>query len=307
VQFDTGGGKHVGTPTIRARWYAARARIKARTGTTLFITSGWNVYRPYAEQIKGRAEACRQGNCLAAASPGYSSHGGTWINGKWTGGVWKDAFAIDVNNYYEVPWAIFKEEFEKVGFKVGAITTAIAGREEPWHIIDLDPYGGFTAGGGEIPFPIEEQSQEKNMILLEGKDSTSSGTTILVVAGPGIWDRYGISSVSRASLEDQFGKPVVLTDAAMLEKEALYKGSTTTAGEINNALQDDFAGIVAAVKAVPGQIDAALKDNLDAIVAATKAVESAVKAIAITGGSAAPTAAQNATAVREILRTDPLK
>jgi hypothetical protein len=87
------------------------------------------------------------------------------------------------------------------------------------------------------------------MVLLQGADSTSGGTAILVVASPGVWDRYAIGYLP--ALKSQYGDPVVLNDTGMAQKEALYKGALTTAAEIDTALKDNFDALVAAVKAIP--------------------------------------------------------
>lgn len=163
VRLDTGGGQHVTLPTPAARWYLLRRNVKARTGVTLYITAGMNAYRDWDEQGVGRRNACASGNCNAAAAQGYSSHGGTWSNGTHTGGRWVDAMAFDIGNYWAVPWYIFAEECERVGLRVGLITRAIAGIEEPWHVIDLDPYGAMPFGvqlvrGGDGVWRLDENS-----------------------------------------------------------------------------------------------------------------------------------------------------
>lgn len=142
VTLDTGRGRHVTLPTPAVRWYLLRRNVKARTGVTLYITDGMNAYRDWDEQGVGRRNACNSGNCNAAAAQGYSSHGGTWTYG----GRLIDATAFDIGNYWAIPWDVFREECERVGLRVGLITKAIAGIEEPWHVIDLDPYGAPPMG-----------------------------------------------------------------------------------------------------------------------------------------------------------------
>lgn len=137
VTLDTGRGRHVTLPTPAVRWYLLRRNVKARTGVTLYITDGMNAYRDWDEQGVGRRNACASGNCNAAAAQGYSSHGGTW---NYSGRL-VDAMAFDIGNYWAIPWSVFAEECERVGLRVGLITKAIAGIEEPWHVIDLDPHG----------------------------------------------------------------------------------------------------------------------------------------------------------------------
>lgn len=93
---------------------------------------------------------------------------------------------------------------------------------EPWHFdyfSSNDQHKGEGAGGGAVPLPTRQKG--KDMILLEGPDSQSGTTSILVVAAPGLWDRYAIGF--KAKLAAQFGTPVVLNKSQMAEKESLYK------------------------------------------------------------------------------------
>lgn len=198
-RLDTGAGQHLSTWTTAIRWYLLRRNVLARTGVVLYITPGMNGYRDWAEQGVGRRKACAQGNCNAAASQGYSSHGGTWNGG--------DAMAFDIGNYWAIPWAIFKEECARVGLEVGLITRAIAGIEEPWHIIDRNPYGpapfgarmrqrfdgvwvldeAALAGNGAVDFPITiliPDEREDEMLLLNITDDVDGNKK------PGylIWD-----------------------------------------------------------------------------------------------------------------------
>lgn len=135
----TGRGRHVTTDASAVRWYGFRRDVLRETGVTLHISPGMNAYRDYAEQGVGRANACAQGNCAAAASQGSSSHGGNMAYA-FTGWVRVDAMAFDIGDYWRIPWAVFKRIAERWGFEVGRITKAIAGIEEPWHIIDRRPY-----------------------------------------------------------------------------------------------------------------------------------------------------------------------
>jgi hypothetical protein len=149
-----GPWKHQGSPHIIALWRATQAYAQKKWGITPGIRTGWNIYRPYAIQVAARQRACALGNCLGAASPGYSSHGGTWINKGFTGGVWVDALAIDVDPR-GLTWAQVWEAGRAAGFLCGAITAALAGIDEPWHIIDLDPWAPAPADSGSTPFPTE--------------------------------------------------------------------------------------------------------------------------------------------------------
>lgn len=146
VQLDSG---HWSSPASAERWYAFRAAVKDRAGVTLRITPGPNAYRSYADQQQTRRDACARGNCLQAASPGTSPHGGTWSHWRWTGGRTVDAMAFDVDNWWAVSWSVFQEEAERVGFQVGTIRADVAGVDEWWHIVDLDPWAPVLTGGQE--------------------------------------------------------------------------------------------------------------------------------------------------------------
>ncbi|MBW9094651.1 hypothetical protein JNB62_13220 [Microbacterium jejuense] len=142
VQLDsgtTGRGRHVSTPASALRWYLVRRDVQRETGVTLHISPGMNAYRDYDEQVIGRTNACAAGNCLAAASAGSSSHGGNMAY-PFTNWVRVDAMAFDIGDYWRIPWATFKGICERYGLEVGLITRAIAGIDEPWHIIDRRPY-----------------------------------------------------------------------------------------------------------------------------------------------------------------------
>lgn len=135
----TGRGRHVTTDASAVRWYGLRRDVQRETGVTLHISPGMNAYRDWAEQGVGRANACAAGNCLAAASQGSSSHGGNMAYA-FTNWQRVDAMAFDIGDYWRIPWATFKRIAERWGFEVGRITKAIAGIEEPWHIIDRRCY-----------------------------------------------------------------------------------------------------------------------------------------------------------------------
>lgn len=143
VQLDTGGGKHWSTAASAARWYALRAYVKATYGITLFITPGWNGYRPLVEQHAARDWACSRGNCLGAAYPGTSSHGGNW----WKPGVgWVDAMAFDIGNWWLLSWDTWVKVCAKFGLLAGGIPLNVSGGvDERHHIIDLNPFGPVPA------------------------------------------------------------------------------------------------------------------------------------------------------------------
>lgn len=138
------------SPGLAARWAAAKKEAERRFGRTIYIRTGWNMYRPYWVQKEARQRACNSGNCNGAASPGYSSHGGSYAG--------RDALAIDVDPN-GLTWAQVWEACRAVGFVCGAITEAISGIRggEPWHIIDYDPWRAVPASEGSTPFPNQEE------------------------------------------------------------------------------------------------------------------------------------------------------
>lgn len=221
VTLDTGGGRHLTTPTAAVRWYLLRRNVKARTGVTLYITPGMNAYRDWDEQGVGRRNACAQGNCNAAASQGYSSHGGTWLYG----GRWVDAMAFDIGNYWAIPWAIFVEEAARVGLRTGLITRAIAGIEEPWHVIDLDPFGpppgGLTLTKGadgvwrlEEDMPLDANADyEAFKTMLQRAlrfDVRPNGAGADHKLGPTLWER--LDAAVRAGNEARDAAKAIVVD-----------------------------------------------------------------------------------------------
>jgi hypothetical protein len=158
--------EHQGSAHIIYIWRATQAYALKKWGIKPLIRSGWNIYRPFAVQKAARDRACAAGNCNAAAYEGYSSHGGTWYSRQYTNSQWADALAIDVNPN-GLSWAQVWEAARANGFLCGAITPAIAGIDEPWHIIDLNPWGAIPGGGGDEPFP-EKETQETMFILKSG-------------------------------------------------------------------------------------------------------------------------------------------
>lgn len=170
--------EHVGSPHIIWLWRQTQAYALRKWGKKPLIRSGWNIYRPYDVQKAARDRACAAGNCAAAAYPGTSSHGGTWISVKYTGNRRVDALAIDVDEN-GLSWAQVWEAARAAGFLCGAITTAVAGIEEPWHIIDLDPWGAVPAGGEDVDVPLTQQeitaiATEVWKLRLQAKDATGA-------------------------------------------------------------------------------------------------------------------------------------
>lgn len=135
------GDFYWGLPASTYRKHLALiARALERTGRTLSPSDGWSTYRPLAAQVAARK---RYGN--GAAVPGKSSHGGFWEK--------RDTAAVDYGNWawvYAKFGARAREEFyadcRAVGLTPGMISKARGYPDEPWHVIDLDPWAPVPAG-----------------------------------------------------------------------------------------------------------------------------------------------------------------
>jgi hypothetical protein len=153
------GPKHKSSPKGAAMWYALRKNVQDDYGITLHITPGWNGYRPYDVQVTGRKAACAQGNCNAAALPGWSSHGGTWWD--WRKKRWVDAMAFDIGDWWQLTKDEFYRQARKVGFEPGLITPAVAGVDEVWHLIVPDPWGAVPASVASKPVETKPEPDQE--------------------------------------------------------------------------------------------------------------------------------------------------
>lgn len=169
--------EHLISPATLRKWNAALAYARRKWGKVMRISTGWNVYRPYAVQTDARKRACAAGNCNAASIAGWSSHGGTWRNSTYTRGLWVDALAIDVVRQ-ELTWAQVDEAMRHAGFLVGAITKAIAGIDEPWHYIDLDPWAAV---------PTTTPTKEAEVIPYHRQDPNARGGGRSLTRGSSFW------------------------------------------------------------------------------------------------------------------------
>lgn len=211
------------TPATWARYQAAKRYAEAHFGRTLYIRSGWNIYRPYAVQQAARIRECAKGNCNGAAVAGYSSHGGNW-NGR-------DCLAIDIDPN-GLSWGQVWEACRAAGFSCGLITQAISGivGGEPWHIIDFNAFVAFS-GDGSSPFPIPNPipiiPKEEDMsypLFIDGKhkflvapgfikhftDATAADLTRNIVTTTDAWIQ--LTSAQFASQLDSFGIPRDVVD-----------------------------------------------------------------------------------------------
>lgn len=121
--------------------YGIRLRITGQNSTGVYT---WNGYRPLSAQKVYRTAF---GNL--AASPGYSSHGGTYRG--------QEVFAIDVDNWAEMGWARFSALMRLAGLTVDFVSP-----REQWHVGDFNnpwivPAFASGAGGSHLnPIPKED-------------------------------------------------------------------------------------------------------------------------------------------------------
>lgn len=146
-------------PSTYRKHLALLARALKRTGRTLSPSDGWSTYRPYAAQVAARKV---YGN--GAAVPRTSSHGGFWEG--------HDTAAVDYGNWewvYAKFGARARDEFyadcRAVGLTPGMISKARGYPDEPWHVIDLDPWAAVTSGAITTPTSMEDDMPTMNEFL----------------------------------------------------------------------------------------------------------------------------------------------
>lgn len=135
-------------PATYAKHLALVARARTRNPSiTLTPTDGFSCYRPYWAQV-----IAKQVHGIYAADPGSSSHGGFWER--------RQTLAIDYHNWsavYGGSRAEFYADVRAVGLTPGMISRERGYPDEPWHVIDLDPWGAVPAFDGVFtPFQPEE-------------------------------------------------------------------------------------------------------------------------------------------------------
>jgi hypothetical protein len=149
-----GSWKHQLSPGTYAKHLAL---VKRSPGGRLQVSPGWGAYRPYSAQIVARRI---YGN--GAAVPGTSSHGGFWEG--------RQTLAIDYHNWGSVyGWdqVRFFADCRAVGLTPGMIMRSRGYPDEPWHVIDLDPWAPAPAGlnVGVFNPQITSEEDEMNVVL----------------------------------------------------------------------------------------------------------------------------------------------
>lgn len=133
------------------------ALAKQHTGKTLQITAGNNAYRDYEAQVYARK---MHGN--GAAVPGTSSHGGWWEG--------QNTLAIDYHNWsyvYGGSRTAFYADVRAVGLTPGLISVPRGYPDEPWHVVDLDPWAVPAGGGSAAEIPIIRKRKDMQVIRTE--------------------------------------------------------------------------------------------------------------------------------------------
>lgn len=175
------GGEHYLPAGTAARWNWIVQSAKSKYGVTLRITPGPNAYRWYSAQEDAKKAACARGRCQDAATPGYSSHGGTY-NGQ-------ESMAIDVDNWrdlapgnYALAWSRFEALCRLAGFRVLLFSW------EPWHIVDFNNVWvvpGFASGGTSkptpTPTPLSEEEDEEDEMAMKGAHYPVGNKTVYLL------------------------------------------------------------------------------------------------------------------------------
>jgi hypothetical protein len=119
--------EHRLAPGTAARWRALVADVLLNEGIRLYISPGWNGYRPLSFQVLAKRKYGRN-----AAAPGFSSHGG-YFEGR-------ESMAVDVANWGQLGAAKFFAYARKHGFTADYFNGKNGRPLEQWHLIDFDPW-----------------------------------------------------------------------------------------------------------------------------------------------------------------------
>lgn len=165
---------HALSPATYARHLALIARALRRTGRLLSISLGWSAYRPLdAQWIARRIWG------VGAAVPGTSSHGGFWEG--------RQTLAMDYGNWawvyeYHGGYEAFADDCRAVGLTPGMIMRSRGYPDEPWHVIDLNPWSAVPAFEDATPFtPVKEE--EPMTLMLRVKIPNGTKHTCLLSDG----------------------------------------------------------------------------------------------------------------------------
>jgi hypothetical protein len=150
---EDGYWEHRLSPATAARWVALVQDVWLHEGVALYISPGWNAYRPLAAQILAKRKYGR-----LAAAVGFSSHGG-YFEGR-------DTLAIDVANWGDLGAETFFAYARKHGFIANYFDGKNGRPLEQWHIIDPNPFTGGAAIAGGSSTSITTVPEEDDMSTL---------------------------------------------------------------------------------------------------------------------------------------------
>lgn len=154
-----------------ARHLALVEAARRRTGNTLRISDGWGAYRPYFAQVIARNV---YGN--GAAVPGTSSHGGIWEG--------RQTAAMDYSNWGAVyGWNrdAFAADCRSVGLSPNLIVPARGYPDEPWHVVDLNPWSAVPAFEGFSIFEEDDMTPEQAAQLAAAVENSAEARRMLAV------------------------------------------------------------------------------------------------------------------------------
>jgi len=187
-----------------------------------------------------------------AAVAGTSSHGGLWEGQQTLAtdyGNWADAYARFGGQ------AAFYADCRAVGLTPGLISKARGYPEEPWHVIDLDPWAPAPAGTTASPFNLEEflmslTPDEQQEILREIRNLSAQ---VLGTGGftPSIAGRViSIDEVTAAtkSRVENLDRQVTGADGAFVKENVVQRLIDLKAqGGLGSVSDGDLARIAVAV------------------------------------------------------------
>lgn len=257
---------------------------RSHTGKTLSPSQGWSCYRPYAAQV-----LAKKIHGIYAATPGTSSHGGYWEN--------QNVMAIDYHNWSAVysqygtgARARFYQDVKTVGMTPGLISTARGYPDEPWHVVDLNPWsGGSVAGGGGTPI----ENKEGFLMALSDAQQGHIYDALVNSQGSFYYKTDAIINIIREEIKKELLVPI---QAGYIKYPGANYHAFQALANQSDGLDKKLNEVLVAVKAggiTPEQLQA-----LAEVIAA--------KVVSDLPQDTAPSADEVATAVRAKFKSEPL-
>ncbi|MDR6867541.1 hypothetical protein J2Y69_002145 [Microbacterium resistens] len=197
------------------RWLALKQYVYETWGVIIWIVPGYNAYRPLANQVHAKEQACAEGRCQDAADPGWSSHGGRYIQpGSDRDG--QESLAIDVGGYEVLDRDDWYAACRRHGFEPGFFPW------EPWHIIDWDPQIGLPGPtSSTTPTSPEEDEMTISYINVQGQAGRRRGGCYAVMRSNPPESQLFARFVSPDPMP---GVPTISDDRALAEWDATLPG-----------------------------------------------------------------------------------